>query len=107
VRSVAARLPELLESGAWAVAGGLIAEEWEARRGLAPEIDTPAIARLLALAREHGGWGGKACGAGGGGCVAALVPAEARSAIIAAWSAVGARVLDAAPSARGLEVEAR
>ena len=77
-----------------------------ARRGLAPEIDTPRIARLLGLAEELGGWGGKACGAGGGGCVAAIVPAEGRERVAAAWSAEGARVLTAPPTARGLEVQA-
>ena len=107
VRSAAARLPSALESGDWAAAGALVAREWEARRGLAPEIDTPRIARLLALARELGGWGGKACGAGGGGCVAALVPADARARIAEAWSAEGALLLDAPPTARGLEIEAR
>ncbi len=107
VRSAAAELPAVLEAGDWAAAGALVAREWEARRGLAPEIDTPAIARLLALADEHGGWGGKACGAGGGGSVAALVPAAARARIAAAWSAEGALVLDAPPTSRGLEIEAR
>lgn len=107
VRSAAALVPAALESGDWAAAGALVAREWEARRGLAPEIDTPRIDRLLALARELGGWGGKACGAGGGGCVAALVPAQSRSRIGSAWSAEGALLLDAPPTTRGLEIEAR
>jgi D-glycero-alpha-D-manno-heptose-7-phosphate kinase len=106
VRSAAAELPAALEAADWAAAGALVAAEWAARRGLAPEIDTPGIARLLDLAARHGGWGGKACGAGGGGCVAALVPPEARAVVAAAWAAAGATPLDAPPTALGLELEA-
>jgi D-glycero-alpha-D-manno-heptose-7-phosphate kinase len=105
IRDAAAELPAALEAGEWARAGALVSREWEARRGLAPEIDTPAIAGLLDAARELGAWGGKACGAGGGGSVAILAPAAARDAIAARWTELGAAVLAAPPTAKGLELE--
>jgi len=104
VRDAACRLPAALEAGEWATVGRLMAQEWEARRGLAPEVDSPELARLLALARESGAWGGKACGAGGGGSLAVLAPPERRAAIAAALAAAGAEVLAAPPTGRGLDV---
>lgn len=103
VRDVARRLPSALEAGAWPEVGRLMAAEWEARRGLAPEVGSPRLERLLARAGELGAWGGKACGAGGGGSIAVLAPPDRRAAILAELTALGADVLPASPTARGLE----
>ena len=89
----------------WRELGSATAMEWRARRGLAEGISTPAIERLLASARERGAWGGKACGAGGGGCVAVLCPPDRRAEIAAAWTALGAAPLAAPPTPLGLETE--
>jgi D-glycero-alpha-D-manno-heptose-7-phosphate kinase len=106
IAAAANRLPEALTSGDWARAGEWVGREWTARRQLSAEISTPAIESLLASARDLGAWGGKACGAGGGGSVLALVPAGQRAAIADAWRAQGAQILPARPTASGLEVEA-
>ncbi|MCM2268570.1 MAG: hypothetical protein NDJ75_00535 [Thermoanaerobaculia bacterium] len=105
VGDVARRLPSALEAGAWPEVGRLIASEWEARRGLAPEVDSPRIERLLARAGELGAWGGKACGAGGGGSIVVLAPPERRAAILAEFAVLGAEILPASPTARGLETQ--
>lgn len=104
IARVARALPAALEAGEWAEVGRLVGEEWQARRGLAPEIDTPMIEQLLATARELGGFGGKACGAGGGGSIVVLAPPERIAAIGAAWRSAGATLLDAPPTARGLDI---
>ncbi len=104
IARAAGRMAPALESGDWPELGAAVASEWEARRGLAPEISTPAIERLLEAARAAGAWGGKACGAGGGGCVLALAPPGARTQILAAWRSAKAEILEATPTARGLEV---
>nr|MBP7588639.1 hypothetical protein [Thermoanaerobaculia bacterium] len=52
-----------------------------------------------------GAWGGKACGAGGGGSVLVLAPAERREAIAAAWREQGTQILPARPTARQIEIE--
>ncbi len=93
-----------LEDGDWARAGACLADEWATRRRLAPGVTTPAIDALLELARAAGAWGGKVCGAGGGGCVFALAPPERVAAIRQAWHAAGARVLDAGVDPTGLQV---
>jgi len=105
IAGVASRLPAALLSADWAKVGELVGEEWAARRQLSTEISTPAIARLLETARELGAWGGKACGAGGGGSVLVIAPPECRAAIAASWHEQGTQILPARPTARQLELD--
>jgi len=105
IADVATRVPPALAAADWARVGALVAEEWTARRELSRAISTPAIERLLEAARELGAWGGKACGAGGGGSVLAIAPKEACAAIAEAWRRLGTQLLAARPTARRLEVE--
>lgn len=107
VRDVARSLVPALEASDWPRVGALLAEEWDARRGLAEGISTPRLEELLAAADRLGAWGGKACGAGGGGCLVVLAPPERRREIEASWRTAGARILEAPPTAAGLEVETR
>jgi D-glycero-alpha-D-manno-heptose-7-phosphate kinase len=105
IADVAAALPAPLERGDFAAVGALVGREWELRRQLADGVTVPVVDRLLARASEMGAWGGKACGAGGGGCVAILAPAERREAIAAALVAEGGVVVDAKPTSAGLELD--
>jgi len=105
IRDTARELSQALEQGDWQSAGKLVAREWSYRSQLAEGISTPVIEALLAAASREGAWGGKACGAGGGGCIVLLCPAERRRRIAEALEATGARVLRARPVASGLEVE--
>ncbi len=107
ISEVAARVGERLEAGDHAAVGELMSEEWSHRRRLAPEVSTPAIEELLAAARAAGAWGGKACGAGGGGSIAVLAPPGRRSAVAESLAGAGARVLDCRPAAGPLRVERR
>lgn len=84
--------------------GRLLSAEWEARRGLAPGVSTPEVELLIDSAKGAGAWGGKACGAGGGGCVALLAPPEARSRIRDACLAAGGTIIETKPTAVGLEL---
>jgi D-glycero-alpha-D-manno-heptose-7-phosphate kinase len=105
IAEAAAAMPAALEAGDFAGAGELMAREWSHRRRLAAGISTPGIERLLAAASAAGAWGGKACGAGGGGCVAVLCPATRRKAVAAALAGVGGTVLAARPAGEPLHVE--
>lgn len=104
IAEVAVAMAESLRSGDLPRCGELLTEEWDARRGLAPGVSTPELETLLAVARQAGAWGGKACGAGGGGCIAVLAPSERKAAVREACRAVGGEVLAAEPSATGLEL---
>jgi D-glycero-alpha-D-manno-heptose-7-phosphate kinase len=105
IAEVAAALPRALESGDWEAVGRLVGDEWALRRRLAEGVAVPAIDRLLDTAKAAGAWGGKACGAGGGGCVAIIVPAGRRQAVASAVTAAGGEIVVAAPTAAGLELD--
>jgi D-glycero-alpha-D-manno-heptose-7-phosphate kinase len=104
IAEVAAGLPDALRSGDWAAVGELVRREWSLRRHLADGVSVPAVESLLELAQSLGAWGGKACGAGGGGCVALLVPAKRREVVARSLELAGGRVLPARPTVRSLEV---
>lgn len=105
IADAARELTAALERGDLEAAGGLMAQEWSFRRRLAEGVSTPGIEALLEGATRAGAWGGKACGAGGGGCIALLCPPERRAEVRAALAASGAVPLDAAPVTEGLTVE--
>jgi D-glycero-alpha-D-manno-heptose-7-phosphate kinase len=107
IGEVAVELSEALEAGALPRVGRLMGREWSLRRRLADGISTPLIETLLEAAVEAGAWGGKACGAGGGGCIAVLCPAGAREAVEKSLVEGGARLLPARPTTEPLLVEAR
>src|SRR5205085_10990102 len=102
---IAAELPSPLERGDWETVGQLVGREWQLRRHLAAEVSVPAVDSLLQLATSMGAWGGKACGAGGGGCVAILLPAERREVIARTLATTGGAIVDTRPTALGLELD--
>jgi D-glycero-alpha-D-manno-heptose-7-phosphate kinase len=104
IAAAAVAMSESLDTGDFARAGAAMTAEWRARRDLAPVVPTPAIERILDAARDAGAWGGKVCGAGGGGCVAILAPPAARDLVVAAVEALGHPVLDCRPTANGLRL---
>ena len=104
IAEVSAALPAVLEAGDWQRVGELVAREWSYRRQLAAGVSIPQIEALLDRARGLGAWGGKACGAGGGGCLIVLCPPQRRAAIAEALNEAGGQVLRAAPTAEALAV---
>ncbi len=105
IAATAELLSRALEEGDLAEVGRLMSEEWSQRRQLADGVSTPEIERLLERARAAGAWGGKACGAGGGGSIAVLSPPERTPEVERALEGGGARLLEARPTAHGLAVE--
>lgn len=106
IAEATAELPAVLEAGDFARAGALMSREWSFRRRLAAGISTPVLEALVAAAEAAGAWGGKACGAGGGGCLAFLCPPERRPEVAAALEQAGGKVLPARPAGAPLEVDA-
>lgn len=104
ITAAAVDLVAALELGDLPRVGALMSEEWGHRRQLAEGISTPAIETMLSAALGAGAWGGKACGAGGGGCLAVLCPVSHRPAVEVALQGAGAQLLVAAPTASPLEV---
>ena len=107
IAEIAAELPPALEAGDLERVGRLAAAEWRQRRGLAEGVSTARLEEMLAAAVDAGAWGGKACGAGGGGCVAVLAPASRRQAVARALVDRGGRLLPARPVDEPLSVTDR
>ena len=81
VRRAAVAMAEATAARDFPAMGRALGEDWEARRRLAPVVSTPAIEKGIAAALSAGAWAGKACGAGGGGCVVFLSPPERTAAV--------------------------
>ncbi len=83
--------------------GRTLDASWRLKRGLASTISSPQIDGWYARAIEAGAYGGKLCGAGGGGCLLFVVSHERQDAVRAAlhdltevplgYEAHGSRVL--------------
>ena len=91
----------------WDAVARHIAEEWDARKRLAPGVTTPAIDWLIALAARAGASAAKVCGAGGGGCLFCLAAPADTPAVRDALRAGGAQVLDCTIDDAGLRVDVR
>ncbi|HYH05584.1 MAG TPA: hypothetical protein VEK11_00855 [Thermoanaerobaculia bacterium] len=105
IAATSIEMERALDSGNFEAAGAALAKEWEHRKALIDGISTPEIDAAIAAAANAGAWGGKVCGAGGGGCIVFLFPPDRREAIVQALAAVPGRVLDVAPVANGMTVE--
>lgn len=105
IAETAASLAPALEAGDLPRVGELMSREWSFRRRLAEGISTPLLESLIERARSLGAWGGKACGAGGGGCLAFLCPPEKKGALAAGLEELGGEVLPARPTGEPLAVE--
>lgn len=74
-----------LVQGDWHKVGSLLDRSWEAKRAVSSHISSTTTDILYSTARVMGAWGGKLMGAGGGGCMAFLVPPDRRQ---ACWAAI-------------------
>jgi len=105
VRAAAREMAEAVEKTDFRAMGAALGREWAARRRLAPVVSSPGIELAIASAEKAGAWAGKACGAGGGGCLVILSPAEKTPAVREALSRLReGRLLLVAPENRGLIV---
>jgi D-glycero-alpha-D-manno-heptose-7-phosphate kinase len=104
IAAEAADLAPALEAGDLPRVGELMSREWSHRRRLAEGISTPLLESLVERALSLGAWGGKACGAGGGGCLAFLCPPERKAVIAAGLEELGGKALPARPTGEPLSV---
>ncbi len=109
IAGVARQVREALLAGRFDELIGLLDEEWQARRCLAPAWTTPEIDHIASVVKAAGG-AAKVCGAGGGGVVAVWAPPGERGpgrreAVRAAAQEAGLRVFPARVDLRGLDVE--
>jgi len=91
IKDTAERMAEALRAADLARVGALLAENWRHQQALDPEMRTAAMARLEEAVVDAGVLGGKAAGAGAGGCMFFVVRDPAAGA--AAAREAGATVL--------------
>jgi D-glycero-alpha-D-manno-heptose-7-phosphate kinase len=91
IRETAERMAEALPSGDLARIGALLEANWKHQQSLDAAMRTAEMAELERAVRSAGGLGGKAAGAGAGGCMFFIVEDFPRAA--AAARSVGSEVL--------------
>src|SRR5215469_3633378 len=107
IGEIARAMHKALDEADWEDIARLLREEWKLRKTNAPRITTPAIDRLINVARRNGALAAKVCGAGGGGCVVFLCHPEARPRVAEAVAGQGGKVLPARVATEGLTVKER
>ena len=102
IRDCAIEMEQALNIGQIEGIARVFAREWKARKKLAPNISTPQMDQLIRSAMRKGAMAGKVCGAGGGGCIAFIVPPAKKQSIIEELTSKGGQVLPFHFVSRGL-----
>jgi len=104
LKHIAREMNGVLEHGDLRAFGKLMHENWCGQKGLHSSVTNPQIERLFEVAYANGAIGGKACGAGGGGCVVFYCERDREHEVHHAVQRVGARVMDFNFDMEGLKV---
>jgi D-glycero-alpha-D-manno-heptose-7-phosphate kinase len=84
--------------------GKVLTFNWENQKCLYPEMTTPKIEALFSVAAPEGILGGKACGAGGGGCILLLCKPDCEHRVRRAVEDLGGHCIDFEFDHKGLQV---
>jgi D-glycero-alpha-D-manno-heptose-7-phosphate kinase len=101
IRQVAEEMSQALVAGDSAAVGRLLSDNWRHQQALDERMSTPEMAQLEQLMMEAGALGGKAAGAGAGGCMFFLAP-EDPSPLVDAATQAGVRLLPVRWAMRGV-----
>jgi D-glycero-alpha-D-manno-heptose-7-phosphate kinase len=105
MRDLALRMAPALTGGDLDAFADLIAENWQNQKALDPSVTNGQIEELFEIAGAAGARGGKACGAGGGGCLYFVTREGRRAAVAESLTAAGARLIDFSFEFDGLTVQ--
>ena len=94
LRDLAGAMRETLLSRDFDAFGRLLSENWECQKALDASVTTPRLEAIMDAARRAGAIGGKACGAGGGGCLVFCSAVDQRGTLAASLARQGLPVLD-------------
>ena len=90
LRRIAQEMKAALCQGSLSCFGYLLAENWRYQKQLHPSVTSDRVEHLFEIAERNGSIGGKACGAGGGGCLVFYCPQDRQNTVAEALMAVGA-----------------
>ena len=105
IGQVAREMDKALTLGQMKKVAALFDQEWKARKALAPTISTPHINKLITGAKNKGAQAAKVCGAGGGGCIAFMVPSTKRESVVSELVRLNGQVIPFRFVQRGLRVQ--
>ncbi len=104
LRECAVQMREALLQGDSAAFADLLSRNWESQKALDPSITNPQIEDLFERAEAAGSVGGKACGAGGGGCLLFFAAPGRQPAVAEALAQAGTRIIPFQFDFEGLQV---
>ena len=93
LRACALEMRDAVAAGRLGAVGDLLSRNWACQRALGDGQETAAMSALARAAAGAGSAGGKACGAGAGGCVVFLAKAGRAFALAEALREAGGQVL--------------
>jgi len=94
LKDITAEMKIALMSGDLRRFGKLLFENWKNQKRLHPSVTNSDIDGLFNLALSKGAIGGKACGAGGGGCILFYCSAESHPRVRKALEEAGIKIID-------------
>ena len=94
LKRIAHEMKDALLSGDLPAFAMLLAENWENQKALHPATTNERVDHLFGVARAAGALGGKACGAGGGGCILFFCRDNTEHLVRKALIEEGARIID-------------
>ena len=103
LKSIARLMKERLLLGDTEGFARLMSENWDNQKRLHPSVTNERIEELFAIAAESGAAGGKACGAGGGGCLVFIAQPDREHILREALRNAGARIIDFVFDHQGLQ----
>jgi D-glycero-alpha-D-manno-heptose-7-phosphate kinase len=104
IRRVARAFRNELYNGSLDALGELLNENWRAQKRLHASTTNARVDEFFRVAQNAGALGGKALGAGGGGCLYFLARAGETGRLCGALRAAGGEILDAPFDLAGLEI---
>lgn len=104
LRNVAIRMRTVLEKGDLDEFPELLNQNWKHQKQLDSSVTNEQIEELFDEAFQNGAVGGKACGAGGGGCVLFFVEPNRRESVEQVVGRLGSRVIPFKFEFDGLQV---
>ena len=84
--------------------GALLSENWQNQKELHPSVTNPQIDALFDAVKTKGAIGGKACGAGGGGCLVFYTRPDCEHTVRRELERAGINIIDFNFDFRGLQM---
>ena len=103
IKDIAQQVKNSLLNGDLGRFGELLSQNWENQKKLDPSVTKPFIDQLFRIALDNGAIGGKALGAGGGGCLLFYCQGDQEGQVCKELQTAGADIIDFNFDFKGLQ----